>query len=135
MRRADDRGSVLILSLGVVVLVVAVLLVAADIATLSLRRREAEQTADGAARAAVQALDLGAYYRGVTGSRLPVDPVQARRFAQRYVESPWRISRFEVAADAVTVTVVTDVPLMSGLMVRPDAEVSGTGSARLQHLR
>lgn len=134
MHRGDDRGSVLILSVGVIVLVVVVLLVAADVAALSLRRRQADLTADGAARAAVQALDLTAYYQGSPGPRLPVDPVVARRLAERYVRPPWRITGFEVAADVITVTVGSEVALMSGWVVRPRVEVTGTGSASLRHL-
>jgi Flp pilus assembly protein TadG len=134
---AEERGSVLILGLAGVVLVVAVLLVAVDVAALSSARRGAELTADAAARSAVQAIDLDRYYQSrgsaAGGARLPVDPVAARSLAARMVPSPWRLAWVRVTGDVVTVRVTTDVPLqVAGWLGRPRVVVTGEGSASLR---
>lgn len=122
----------LILGIGAVVILVAVLLVVVDVAVLGLRRHDAELTADAAARAAAQGLDLGRYYRGVSAARLPVDEAAARARAQRLVRPPWRLAGVGVVDDVVTVTVSVQVPLiMAGLVGHNEATVMGSGSAAL----
>lgn len=130
----DDRGSVLILGLAGIVLVVTVVLVAGDIAALSSARRGAQLSADAAARAAVQAVDLDRYYRGeIGGSRLPLDPTAARVRAARVVASPWRLVDVRVDEDVVRVAVTSDVPLqVAAWLGHPHAAVTAVGSASLR---
>ena len=132
---ADDEGSVLILGIGAVSILITVLLVGVDVAGLAMRHHDAELTADAAARAAAQGLDLAAYYRGAGDTRLPLNEAAARWRAQRLMRPPWHVSRVAVVDDIVTVTVSGRVPLVVGGLVGHDsAAVVGSGSAALSRL-
>lgn len=131
MRR--DDGSVLILTLGLVVVLVALLGVVVDVSALVLRRRDAELTADSAARAAAQAVDLAAYYSGASGARLPVDPAGARSRAAAHLTRPWRLVRVTTHDDVVAVTVATRVRLpFSAWLGVGEVRVVGRGAADLR---
>lgn len=130
--RSDDDGSVLVLGIGAVAVLMTVLLVVVDVSLLALRHHEAALTADAAARAAAQGLDLARYYRVGAVGRLPLDELAARRRAQRIVTGPWNVARVEVVDDVVSVVVTAEVPLiMSGLVGHPTATVTGSGAAAL----
>ena len=61
-RDADDRGSVLILGIGLVAACVLAVVVLADASAAFLQRQQLLALADAAALAGAQALDLDSYY-------------------------------------------------------------------------
>ena len=128
-----DEGSVLILTLGLVVVLVALLGVVVDVTALALRRREAELTADSAARAAAQAVDLSAYYRGAAGERIPLDVANARSQASEFLRRPWRMVRLTATDEVVQVTVASRMRLpFSGWLGIGQVRVVGRGAAEMR---
>lgn len=105
-----DRGSVLPLVIGVVVIVVALVTVVTDISVLWLQRRSLQATVDGAALAGAQAVDLPTVYaRGANGD-LRLNPSAARAAVRSYaaaVPSSTRLTSFRVARVTVTTATVT----------------------------
>jgi uncharacterized membrane protein len=77
MRHRDDDGTILVLTLGYLVLALSLVLVVVDISALFLARRGLAADCDGAALAAAQSADATAVYAGTTGVRLPLAQVQA----------------------------------------------------------
>lgn len=133
----NEEGTVLVLAVGLVAICAAVLLAAVDVAALHLQRRSAELSADGAARAAAQALDLPSYY---AGGDLLLDPVKARRRAATFLSGAdgarWRLAEFRVEADRVVVVVTGTTRLpFTGTWAARDAEVRGAASAELAAVR
>jgi hypothetical protein len=85
-RRCDD-GRIALLVLGFVLVLVMMVAVVVDAAKLYLARRALHAATDGAALAAVQAVDLDALYAGEADDALPLDRRAARRAVDRYVET------------------------------------------------
>lgn len=73
MRRTDDEGSVLVLVLGLAVVLFDLVAVVVDVSAVVLARRGLDSSADGAAIAAAQQVDVAAAGNGL-GERLPLDP-------------------------------------------------------------
>lgn len=77
-RLRDDRGSVMVLALGLLVVCVIAVGVIVDASTVFLARRSLQAQADSAALAGAQAIDVEAYYaRGAAqGVRLDAGAVR-----------------------------------------------------------
>jgi uncharacterized membrane protein len=106
----DDRGSVLPLVVGVVVLVIALVTVVTDVSVLWLQRRSLQATVDGAALAGAQAVDLPKVYAGGANGDLALNPKAARAAVRSYVAavpSSKRLTSFTVARVTVTSATVT----------------------------
>ncbi len=132
---ADDRGSVLILGVGLTAVVLALLMVVMDVVAVALRQHDADLVADAAARAAAQAVDPARYYRSGSTARVPLDPVAARGRARDFVSrsGTWSLGSVTVTGDVVTVTVTTDLPLpASGWWSGRVITVRGAGAAELR---
>lgn len=82
--RRDD-GSILVLSLGFIVICILALAVVVDASTVFLARRALQAQADGAALAGAQAIDLDAYYAEGAAARIRLDPVGIRGAVERHV--------------------------------------------------
>lgn len=82
MRRADDRGTITVMTIGFLVVLGLLAAVVVNASHAFLERRELDNLADGAALAAADALDTEAFY---TGGEVTVDPAQARRLVAAYV--------------------------------------------------
>lgn len=133
MPPGDERGSVLILGVGVVVVAVAAFLVAVDLSLLGLTRTQADSAADAAARAAAQSLDLGRYYVGEPGRELPLALGQARVRASRVLDMPWRLEEVSLRDGAVVVVVSRRVTLATAaLFGRSPVVVRASAAAALQ---
>lgn len=134
-RVAGDDGTVLVLAIGLVTICAAVLLAAVDVAALHLQRRSAELSADGAARAAAQALDLAKYYGSSDGDRLVLDLGKARSRALAYLADDggrWRLEGLRVEADQVVVDVTGRRRLpFTGTWAPDGVDVRGAASAEL----
>jgi uncharacterized membrane protein len=106
----DDRGSVLPLVVGVVVIVIALVTVVTDVSVLWLQRRSLQATVDGAALAGAQAVDLPTVYAGGAHGDLRLNPSAARSAVRSYaaaVPSGKRLTTFRIARVTVTTTTVT----------------------------
>jgi uncharacterized membrane protein len=106
----DDRGSVLPLVVGVVVLVIGLVTVVTDVSVLWLQRRSLQATVDGAALAGAQAVDLPKVYAGGANGDLALNPKAARAAVRSYVAaipSSKRLTAFTVARVTVTTATVT----------------------------
>ena len=87
----------MLLIIGLTVILVALVAVVVDASRLFLYRRALVSTADGAATAAVQALNEAVVYRDPNALRqgaLPLDPSAARAAVQRYVQNAGITSQF-----------------------------------------
>lgn len=132
---ASDRGTVLVLAIGAVLLVVAVVLALADVSLLHVRRAALAVVADEVAIAASQGIDITALYRDGVGAALPIDPALAADYAARSVAATddprlldVRLDTVEVSGDIVRVVVSAALPgPMAGLF--PGARLRATAEA------
>jgi uncharacterized membrane protein len=93
----EDRGQALVLLIGLAAILVALVAVVTDASHVFLYRRALASAADGAAIAAVQALDEAAVYRDPGAFRrgaLPLDASAARAAVERYVQNAGITSQF-----------------------------------------
>ena len=86
MRRLrEDRGSVLIFTLGILVVCVLAVGVVVDASALFLARRSLQAQADSAALAGAQAVDVEAYYERGAAAGIRLEPVRVRAAVERHV--------------------------------------------------
>ena len=77
-RPAGDDGTIMLLTLGYVVVVLALVAVVVDVSSVYLARRALAADCDGAALAAAQSVDTDAIYRqGSPTTELPLSRVEA----------------------------------------------------------
>jgi uncharacterized membrane protein len=109
--RRDDRGSVLPLIIGSVVVMTLLVAVVTDVSVLWLARRSVQASVDGAALAGAQAVDLPTLYAEGADGDLALDPRAARAAVRSYVRAlptaglPTGFRVSSVDATAVTVSV------------------------------
>ena len=129
----DDRGSVLIIGIGLVVVCLLGFAIVADASSAYLQRRALMSSADGAALAGAQDIDLDSYYvRGAgTGTRLePGAVIRAARAHIRAVAPDATIER--IMTDGVHVRVQLSAPVRIPFLGAGRTErVRVQGSARL----
>ena len=113
-RLRQDRGSVLILSLGLFVVCVLAVGIVVDASSVFLARRSLQAEADSAALAGAQAIDIDAYYARGASDGIRLDPASVRAAVQRFVR------RGSVQGQLTSVALRDDVVLvrMTG-RVRP----------------
>jgi len=147
----EDRGQALLLLIGLAATLIALIAVVADASRLFLDRRALVNAADGAATAAVQALDEAAVYRDPGALRrgsLPLDASVARAAVQRYVQNAGISSRFDAfriqsvglssngTAVTVTLSVRVEMPFLGIGPLRSVSEarivVASTARAAVQ---
>lgn len=133
-----DEGTVLLLMVALVVVIVLSIGVVADVGVVLSARRALAATADSAALAGAQSIELGAYYAGSGGSDLPLDPTRAEESVRRYVHTAepcpdLRIRQLEISANAVYVglTCRARLPFVA-LIAQDSVEVRAGSQARLQ---
>ena len=147
-RVTRDRGSVLVLTLGLVVVAVMAFAVVIDIGVLVRARQEVLAHADAVALAATQAVDMEAlldsgYRETELGLALPLNPGEARAQARAQSRAASTVSRLEnvrireIYSDSVHVAVVmsADVRLpftavLLGLVSDGTVQVRGTARAQ-----
>jgi uncharacterized membrane protein len=108
--RRDDRGSVLPLIIGSLVVMTMLVTVVTDVSVLWLARRSVQATVDGAALAGAQAVDLPTLYAEGADGDLALDPRAARTAVRSYVRalpSSQLPSGLRVASVTATTTTVT----------------------------
>ncbi len=116
--RSRDEGSILVLSLGFIVICILALGVVVDASTVFLARRALQAQADSAALAGAQAIDLDAYYADGTASRIRLDPSAIRVAVERHVRrdpGEGRLTAVSLRDDVVLVEMTDRVrPPFSG---------------------
>lgn len=114
----DDRGSVLILSLGLLVVCVLAVGVVVDASAVFLTRRALQSEADSAALAGAQAIDVESYYARGASDGIRLDPVAVRSAVQRFVRRgsiQGRLESVDLRGDIVLVRMTGRVrPPFSG---------------------
>lgn len=117
-RRPRDEGSILVLSLGFIVICILTLAVVVDASTVFLARRALQSQADAAALAGAQAIDLGAYYADGASSRIRLNGAGVRAAVERHVRldpGDARLTAISLRDDVVEVTMTDRVrPPFSG---------------------
>jgi hypothetical protein len=117
-RRPRDEGSILVLSLGFIVICILALAVVVDASAVFLARRALQAQADGAALAGAQAIDLDAYYAQGASARIRLDGSAVRSAVERHVRrdpGDGRLTSVALKADVVTVAMQDRVrPPFSG---------------------
>jgi len=133
-----DHGSVLVLTLGFVVVVMMLVMVVVDASKLFLSRQALASVADGAASAAAQEVDTAAVYLGRTGTTLPLSPAGALAAATASVRQGAAIAGLSdvsvidvtVTGPQVTVTIAGRVRLpLAGLVTGGSNDVTITVTA------
>lgn len=97
-RGDPESGQVMLLTIGVAVLALVLVLGVASVSALHLERKRLLSLADGAAAAAADALDEGAYYALSPGEdRLPISDASVLAAVEDYLDSapPALTGRFE----------------------------------------
>jgi len=124
--RPDERGMVtpFVVSITLALILFAGLVV--DGGYLLAARREAIDEAEGAARAAAQALSVP----GLRSGMVTIDPAQAQAAVDRYLGPTGHTGRAEASGDTVTVTVSFAQPMsILGAAGVTSRTVTGRGTA------
>jgi len=82
----SDRGSVLLLGIGLMAVCFLALAVIADVSAAFLQRRTLTAIADGAALAGAQAIDIDTYYREGATIATALNPTAVRSAVIQYVD-------------------------------------------------
>ena len=119
-RLSSERGSVLLLGLGLVVLVMAFVAVLADVAVVRLARQELNSHADAAALAGAQAIDADAlidsgYLEAGPAFLVPINPTAAVSAVHSHLSA---LGRTDIRLEAVSATNNT-VQVSLSVPVRP----------------
>jgi hypothetical protein len=109
---AGERGQSVVWTAAMLPLFLSVVGLSADGSTVFAARRELQNVADGAARAAAMQIDLGAY-RDSGGTRVVLDTARARQTALAYLQRQGRgiAGTITTAPQQVVVRVELDLPL------------------------
>ena len=105
-RLRSDQGSVLILSLGLIVVCVLAVGVVVDVSALFLARRSLQAQADSAALAGAQAIDVEAYYQRGAASGIRLEPTRVRSAVERFIRRSSADVRLRSVALADDIVVV-----------------------------
>lgn len=138
MKLNNDRGSVLMLVIGLIPIVIAMLAVGVDTAVLFTHRRSLAADADAAALAAAQSADLQRFYSSDSFTELPIDCTAARRTAQRQLDMSaygrtqgMMLKSFDCNERTVSLSVSapTTLPFSHYLGIEPTIEVMAASAA------
>jgi uncharacterized membrane protein len=94
LRERDESGQLLLLVLVYALIAAAIVMVVTDVSKVYLAKRALASTADGAALAAAQAIDRGAFYRQGASGELRLDPTAAEAAIRSYAERNNLSARF-----------------------------------------
>lgn len=119
-----DEGSILVLGAGLSVIAIAMITTLVNISTLWIARNALDSVADGAAIAAVQAIDTRTIYTEGLGQSLRINGTASRARAQMYVNKAntqgelhsIRITAITVGAQSVSITLASDIQLPFGYL-------------------
>jgi hypothetical protein len=134
-----DDGSILVLSIGLLITAVMVATAVVNVASLWVTRSALNAVADGAALAGAQAIDEAAIYRFGLGSGLRLDPAEASRRVRAFVAHERStvpgvtLRSVRVSGDEVAVTLSAPAHTVFGYLmpVRPTLVVAAAHSVNL----
>ena len=112
--RRDERGSVLLLGIGMIVVGILAVAVAVDVSVAFLQRRALMSLGDSAALAGAQSIDLDSYYANgaAIGTRLsPAEVASAARRQVGIARGSDEIAIESITTDGITVRVRLSEPL------------------------
>lgn len=135
--RLDDRGSVSVITIGILAIVLGVVLTVAAATQLQLQRARLMHAADETALAAADALDLGAYY-GERVGRLSPDRLEREARTQLAASSTRQglkdarlVRAWSPDGVMVEVTVTLSAPVLFGVAWLPGrVDLTAEASAR-----
>jgi Putative Flp pilus-assembly TadE/G-like len=128
---SEDSGQILVLMIGFLALAAMLVVIVVNLSRVFLHDRSLGAAADGAALAAVQAVDESAIYGGALEGSLPLDPVAVDQEVRDYVESAGLSNRFDdfgvvetrIDEDGVVVVLAATVDLpFVGVISNPWAD-------------
>lgn len=134
-----DRGSMLPLVIGMVVVATLLVTVVTDLGTMWLARRSLQATVDGAALAGSRSVDLAAIYAGRSRGPLLLDPAAAKSAVHSFVSvapSARQLRAFNVTSVVIhgsTITVraqATIRPPFIALLGNSDVRIVAQASAQ-----
>jgi hypothetical protein len=127
-----DEGTITLLVVGFTFVALLLALLVLNVSVVFLARRDLVGTADGAALAAAQRIDLAAFYAGgAAGGAVPLDEAAAAAAVAGFEDGETRIAGVAVEGDTVTVTVTRDVDLpFGGLFGLESWRVEAVATAR-----
>lgn len=144
MRRAGrDAGQTTVLTIGYAVLALLLITVVVNLSRVFLAQRSLDAAADGAATAAVQALQHDPYYTVGAGGRLPLDRAGAEQAVREHLAAArgdracdrFALDAVTTSKDAVTVRVSCRVRIpFAGVVSGAYADgvpITGTASAQM----
>lgn len=138
LRLADERGSLSVFAAILAIAMLVVIGLVADGGRVIAQSGFARDAAGAAARAGVQALDVGAFAGATTGGVQvrQIDPAEARLRVEDMLETgyglppeAWTVDTTDTTV-SVTVTIVVETTML-GLLGRDQATVSATKTADL----
>jgi uncharacterized membrane protein len=136
----DDRGSVLLLGIGVVTICLLAIVVLVDASATFLQRQQLLALADAAALAGAQAIDLDAYYAGGASAATALDagqvPVRVRTQLgrSRAATTVAGLAVDRISSDGGQVLVALSAPLQLPFLSSVfDARVVAEGRAQLAY--
>ena len=131
-----DRGSVTLLGIGFIAIVLMALVVGIDAGSFYLQKRNLAATADAAALAGAQQIDLDAYYRKGATARTRLDTTKVRRLVVAQLNSANAAQTFNgfsirnISSTGrqvdVTLTAVAELPFLSMLHRRTSITVDAS---------
>ena len=139
VRRRDDRGTVLLLTVGLAAVAIGLIITMVDATALYLGRRAVAAAADATALAAAQGADEAAVYAGRGSVNLPLSVSAAQRVASEFVASAGLASKLPgfrleaVTTDGRSVRVVISARVrlpFVGLVATSDGTVAVRAAAR-----
>ena len=121
----DERGSVMVLGLGLSIAALMVITLAVNVSSVWVARHALDSVADGCALAAAQAVDVQAIYQHGLTSRIPLDQSVARQKVASYLTkahvrtqfSNFTVRSVRVTRNQVRVEVQALAPLPFGYLV------------------
>lgn len=135
--RADERGSIAPLVIGLTALLLVLVAVVVDASAAFLRRQELDSVADAAALAATDGVQGDAVYTHGLGDRVEIDPDTARRYVAAYLDRSGALDRFPGLAVEVRTEVDTVVVRLVGAVRLPlhvpgvlqESRITGTAAS------
>lgn len=139
----DDKGSILVLGVGLSVICIALITTLVNVSTIWIARNTLDSVADGAALAAVQAVDTRSVYTNGLGSALRLNRAQARIKARQYVSRAnvqgdvhnARIVSMQVTGQTVAVTLASDIQLPFGYLATTQTVAATSRAHAINKLR
>lgn len=136
-----ERGSVTLLGIGFIAIILMAIVVGVDAGSFYLQKRNLAATADAAALAGAQQIDLDTYYRRGATARTRLDTTKVRRLvvaqltAARASQSFSGFSIRSISSTGrqvdVTLSAVAELPFMS--MLNRRASIVVDASAELNY--